>query len=212
MLKKIFLIIVISGLILGGQGAVFGQTTDKLKITFDVIGFEAKVFEIDFAVGPVPCPQEIKDWSAIACKAWDWLGLSIETEGNTFKLKIKNPVQEEIKLTDLPKEYIYEELSIDLVKIKIELLSGSGTFALQNPLQADTFQELVENIINFVWIISIVVAPLMILVAGFLFLTAAGRADQLIMARKMIFWTIIGFVVITLAQGIIAMLEGILGG
>jgi hypothetical protein len=32
------------------------------------------------------------------------------------------------------------------------------------------------------------------------------------MARKMIFWTVLGFVIITLAEGIIAMLKGILGG
>lgn len=71
---------------------------------------------------------------------------------------------------------------------------------------------LFEKIINFLFYLAIVLAPLMILIAAFLFLTSAGDLKRIQQAKSMITWTIIGFTVILLSKGLIIVIRGILGG
>lgn len=87
---------------------------------------------------------------------------------------------------------------------------GSGVF--ENPLQADTFQELVEQLINFAFVVSLALAPLMVLIAGLVWLTAGGRPDAITRGRNILYWTLIGFTIVLLARGLIAVLKSILGG
>jgi hypothetical protein len=84
----------------------------------------------------------------------------------------------------------------------------STTF--QNPLQWDTFPELLNVVVNIVFTISLAIAPILFILAGFYFVTAAGKPEQVETAKKMILWTIIGLIVIICSKGIIALFTQIM--
>jgi len=95
------------------------------------------------------------------------------------------------------------------------LLSGlpvkAVTIAIENPLKYNTFGELINNLINFIFSVALVIAPMMIIIAGFYFLTAMGDVNKIQQAKNIIWWTIIGFIIILLAKGLVAVLGEIIG-
>ncbi len=76
-----------------------------------------------------------------------------------------------------------------------------------NPLRYAEFEEIVEGVIDFIFDITIVVAPILALIAGFFFLTAAGNPEQLKKARDILIYTAIGLVVVIFARGLIGIIE-----
>jgi len=82
---------------------------------------------------------------------------------------------------------------------------------IKNPLEYDTFGELIEAIIDFIYKIALVLAPLFIVIAGFYFVTAAGNPAQIETAKKIILYTLIGFLIILLSKGLIAVIQNVLG-
>lgn len=79
------------------------------------------------------------------------------------------------------------------------------------PINAKSFEELINGIINFVFWIGVAVAPIMILIAGVMYMTAGGDTIKLGKAKSLILYTVIGFTIIMFARGLIALLESILG-
>jgi len=88
---------------------------------------------------------------------------------------------------------------------------GEGIIEIKNPLKAEEFEVIVDNIINFIFKIAIVLAPLMLVIAGALFVTAGGNEKQINQAKNIILWTAVGFFILLLAKGILVMIESILG-
>lgn len=82
---------------------------------------------------------------------------------------------------------------------------------IPNPLEAESFEELIENLIDFIFWVAVVIVPLMIIIAGFYFLTAAGNPEKVNTAKRIIFWSIVGFAIVLLAKGIISMIREIIG-
>lgn len=70
--------------------------------------------------------------------------------------------------------------------------SGNSVFVLHNPLNTGTFCGLIKNILNAILTIGIPVAVLFLVWAGFLFIWARGNAEGLAMARKNLFYVVIG--------------------
>ncbi|OGZ69451.1 MAG: hypothetical protein A3D44_03445 [Candidatus Staskawiczbacteria bacterium RIFCSPHIGHO2_02_FULL_42_22] len=62
--------------------------------------------------------------------------------------------------------------------------------------------DIINKVLNFIWPIFVGFAVIMFVVAGFLFLTAAGEATKVASARQAILWGIIGVVVGILAFSI----------
>lgn len=83
---------------------------------------------------------------------------------------------------------------------------------IENPLKAESFEDLIDSLINFIFWISIAIAPLMIIIAGFYWLTAAGNPDRIKTALNIIKWTVIGFAIILFARGLVAIIGHVLGG
>ena len=75
--------------------------------------------------------------------------------------------------------------------------------AFCNPLCAKSFEELLNIVVNIVFTISLAIAPILFILAGFYFVTAAGKPEQVETAKKMILWTVIGLIVIICSKGII---------
>lgn len=101
-------------------------------------------------------------------------------------------------------------LTLVLIVLPILVLAVDPVI-VDNPLDATTTEEIIENLIGFLFKIGIVLAPLMIIIGGFLFVTAGGNIEQVNRAKKIIIWTLVGFFVVLLARGIMDLIYMILG-
>jgi len=91
------------------------------------------------------------------------------------------------------------------------IVSADEIIRIENPITAESFEEIIDNVIDFVFKIAIVLAPLMVVVGGFLLLTAGGNISQVGRAKSLLLWTAIGFLVVLLSKGILAIINKILG-
>jgi len=80
---------------------------------------------------------------------------------------------------------------------------------LENPLEADNLWELINKLIDFIFTISLGIVPIMIIIAGFYFITAAGDLEKINTAKKMILWTLIGLIIVFCAKGVIKLFKEI---
>lgn len=87
----------------------------------------------------------------------------------------------------------------------------SDAICIENPLSADDFQELIDNIIDLLATFAFVVAPVLIVYSGFLFLTSGGNPEKIWQAKNLLIWAVVGFGLILLAKGLVLLLEQILG-
>jgi heme/copper-type cytochrome/quinol oxidase subunit 2 len=71
---------------------------------------------------------------------------------------------------------------------------------------------LLSSILGFVWTIMGIVVVLMLLYAGFKFVTAAGAQEEIGKAKDMVKYSLIGIVVMLLSGGIMALIENFLKG
>jgi hypothetical protein len=96
-------------------------------------------------------------------------------------------------------------ISVFLIPIPVKGIS------LENPLKAKTFAELINNIIDIIFTLALAIAPVMIIIAGLLFVTSAGSPGQIETAKKIILYTLIGFVIVLMAKGFINLFTQYLG-
>lgn len=83
--------------------------------------------------------------------------------------------------------------------------------AICNPLTTEKFTDVVDRILNILFFISIAIAPVMIIVAGFKLLTGGGDPKNVTSARQMLMWTAIGFGIILLSKGLVIILRNVIG-
>lgn len=81
---------------------------------------------------------------------------------------------------------------------------------IKNPLEAESFEDLINSLVNFIFGVSLAIVPLMVIIAGFYWLTAAGDPKKVKTALDIIKWTVIGFAIILFARGIIAIIRHVL--
>jgi len=83
---------------------------------------------------------------------------------------------------------------------------------IENPLTATSFEQIVGNIIDFIFKIAITLAPLMIIIGAFYIMTAGGDTNRVTTGKNIILYTLIGFAIILLAKGLVAVIKQLLGG
>jgi len=91
------------------------------------------------------------------------------------------------------------------------LVFAQQQIVIQNPIVATSFEAVVGNGIDFIFKIAIVLAPLMVIVGGFILVTAGGNVNKVSQAKNLLLWTAIGFAVVLLSKGILAIINQILG-
>ncbi len=101
----------------------------------------------------------------------------------------------------------FSKLLIFLLLVSFSIPLFVSAIAIENPLKAKTFKELIESIIRGIRTLALAVAPMMIIIAGFYFITAAGNPGQIQTAKKIILYTLIGLGIILMAEGIIEFIE-----
>lgn len=87
----------------------------------------------------------------------------------------------------------------------------AANVVIDNPLGTADFNGVMEKIINFIFKIAVVLAPLMIVIGGVLFVTSGGNLQKTDQAKKLMLWTSVGLLVIMMAKGFIALIKQILG-
>jgi len=87
----------------------------------------------------------------------------------------------------------------------------SEAVTIPNPLKAQSFTQLLEAIIDFIFYLALGIAPIMIIVAGFFFITAQGEPEKIQTAKRIILWVLIGLIVVFCAKGLIKLFGEIFG-
>ena len=99
---------------------------------------------------------------------------------------------------------------------KIEKLltkSIDGCNGVVCPLSTHTsVEKFIMEAVNYIFYLSIIMAPLMIIIGAAVFLTSAGNPKQAKLGTSIIQWTAIGFAIILFARGITAIIKMILVG
>ena len=86
------------------------------------------------------------------------------------------------------------------------------TTTLVNPIEADSFQKLVEAVLKVVIAIGTPIAILAIIYCGFLFVKARGNPEELKTAKTALIWTIVGVAVLLGAQLLSMVVKGTIEG
>lgn len=81
---------------------------------------------------------------------------------------------------------------------------------IPNPLNVESFQELLDAIINFIFWVGMAIAPVLFVIAGFIYVTSAG-SSRIDTAKKMMLYTVIGLVILLFARGLVTVLKSIIG-
>ena len=87
--------------------------------------------------------------------------------------------------------------------LTLPLLVPAVTIEITPPVKATSFGELVDGFLTFLWWLSLALFPLMIVIAGFYFITAAGNPAQIEKAKGIILYSVIGLLVIIVAKALI---------
>lgn len=92
-----------------------------------------------------------------------------------------------------------------LTTLSFVLADNDTTLNLQtitNPLPCNDILSCTTLATKILIGLALVVTPLIIIYAGFLFITAAGNDNKVKTAQKILTWAIIGFILVLLATGI----------
>ena len=81
-----------------------------------------------------------------------------------------------------------------------------------NPLNTNTFAELINNIAAWVFNIAIALATVMFLIGGFQFLVSAGNEEKVTKARKTMFWSAVGLAICLIGSGFTSLIRQLLEG
>ena len=85
------------------------------------------------------------------------------------------------------------------------------TFDIGDLFSSATLGDIVEKVRSLFFYLAVILVPLMLIVAGYLFMTAGGNPQQVAQARKIVNWTLIGLFIILLSQGIIVIIKQAFG-
>lgn len=88
----------------------------------------------------------------------------------------------------------------------------SGKLCLCSPIHSRTIEELLENLINYIFWFATAIVPIMIIVGGFLFITAGGDVNKIEQAKRLITYTALGYGIVLFSKGLVYALKSILGG
>lgn len=77
---------------------------------------------------------------------------------------------------------------------------------------SDALFALFDTIGNWIFTAGVIIAPIMIVIGAFMFLTGGDNPTRLASGKKVMIWAIVGLVLILLAKGIFTAFRSIIGG
>jgi len=109
------------------------------------------------------------------------------------------------------KKYILPVLAISML-IAIPVFGATTTFDFNPFGETKDIGTLVSKIIDFLIYLAIPVSTILILYAGFLYLTSAGNEEKIKTAQKALIWALVGFAIVLIASSIPGIIKEILYG
>jgi hypothetical protein len=91
------------------------------------------------------------------------------------------------------------------------LCAGSNTVEIENPLKYETFEKLLRAIIHFLRNFTLVVFPIIVIIAGYKFMSAGGDPRKIEEAKKLIWYALIGLIIILAAEAILEAIKSVMG-
>lgn len=86
-------------------------------------------------------------------------------------------------------------------------------FSFGNPIPTiKTVTDLVNEILKFLFNLALVICPIIIVYAGFLYITAAGNPQKIETAQKTLVWALIGLAVVLVASAVPNIIKNVLYG
>jgi len=99
------------------------------------------------------------------------------------------------------------------ILVAMPVLGATSTAIFDNPLgKTSDISALVSNIINFLIILAIPITAILVVYAGYLYITSAGNEEKVKIAQKALVWAIIGFAIVLIANSIPAIIQEFLSG
>jgi len=90
---------------------------------------------------------------------------------------------------------------------QITLPTVTSTGVLTNPIASGSFADLLNRIIDWILNIALVLAPLVIVYGGFIYMTAAGDTNKVSQGKNIVLYAVIGFIVALLAKSLIGIFK-----
>ncbi|MEF8846924.1 MAG: hypothetical protein V5A57_00610 [Candidatus Paceibacterota bacterium] len=84
-------------------------------------------------------------------------------------------------------------------------------YAIENPINATSIAGLIDGLAHFLFLVGISIAPVMILVGAFYYLTAGADPDRVSKANKIIIYTLVGVAILYMSDILMDMIKNILG-
>lgn len=81
----------------------------------------------------------------------------------------------------------------------------------ENPLKFGSVGELINQIADFIIIVALPIATIMIIYAAFLFITAGGSEDKVKKAKQVIILAVVGIAILLMAKGAALVIKDVLG-
>jgi len=95
-------------------------------------------------------------------------------------------------------------------KIHQKLVYGVMLAKIENPLGVDSFEELVQNVTNWLVRIAGPIGVIIIVYAGAKFLMAKGDPTKINEAKKILWYAIIGLAIVFAASGLVSLVRNII--
>lgn len=101
----------------------------------------------------------------------------------------------------------FEKLLYLSLLIAIFAPAVSSAVNIPNPLVSDDFKVLIDRLISLVFTIGLALAPISIIIAGILFMTAQGEPGKIQTAQNIIKWTFIGLLILICSRAIVELIK-----
>lgn len=82
---------------------------------------------------------------------------------------------------------------------------------IEDPLGGKDFTDITKDIISWLVNIGISLAVIMIMYAGFLWMTSGGDETKVTKARQTLIWSLVGLGVLIIGRGFVSILQELLG-
>jgi magnesium-transporting ATPase (P-type) len=81
---------------------------------------------------------------------------------------------------------------------------------IQNPLNATSFEALVDNLLSFLTVLALVLVPIIIIIGAYTIMSAGGDPAKVAKGKDIIIYSLIALVIILLAKSLVAIIKQIL--
>ena len=98
------------------------------------------------------------------------------------------------------------KLKLILIFLLIPLIVG----AIENPVTSESFEDLLNSVINFLKSTALAAAPIMFVIAAYYFVTSEGNPEKISTGKRIIFYTFLAIIIILLASELVNVIKGMI--